>query len=161
MKNIARNRDKIMNEYNDEFDDGGRGYGWACKYFNNPGILDIAEATNIEHLKPYYELTHKLIHSGSTSATYSMGRLQNINKQPDSELPENHQLLAGPSNYGFADTAQNTAISLSQVTTAFLNLQPTPLRLVKLQALQHMVDDIAGAFVETQLAIEKEEAAKQ
>lgn len=165
MQILKDKRDEMVDKYGSNFVDGRRGYGWASKYFNNPHFLAIAEETEIEHLKPYYELTHKLIHSGSTSATYRMGRIQRQNIDHRSidgdDLLEVYRRMTYPASYGFADTAQNTAISLSQVSTALLTFQLTPLRLVKLQALQKMVDDIAEAFVETQLAIKKEEAAKQ
>lgn len=154
---LEDNRNKMVDKYDDDFDDGGRGYGWANYYFDHAHVSAIAEETGLKNLKPYYELTHKLIHSGSTGATYSMGTVQNFYEQADSEVSKNYRVLAGPSNYGFADAAQNTAISLSQVSAALITIAPTPLRLIILQAINELVSDIQRSFVRIQQQIEKEE----
>ncbi len=148
-------REKMRDKYGKSFDDGGYGYGWANNHFDRATFLQIAEETELDHLKPYYELTHKLIHSGSTSATYSMGLIQDINSDTDQDMIQKYRLLSTPSSYGFTDAAQNTAISLAQTTTALLNLEPTPLRLVKMQGIQHLIDDIQREFLNTQKEIEK------
>lgn len=88
-----------------------------------------------------------------------MGTLDLDEQREDSEL--DHQLPAGPSNYGLTDAAQNSAISLAQVSTALMTLDPSPVNLIQLQAFQKLINDIAEAFVETQWEIEKESSTTQ
>jgi hypothetical protein len=152
----------MVDKYDPTFDDNGRGYGWAYNYVDDPNHKVIAEEVGIDHLIPYYKLSNKLIHSGSTSATYSMGTVQKHNeREDDSELAENYQVLAGPSNYGFTLPAQTTAISFAQVSTALIMLEPTRLRLIKLQALQELINDIGDSFFRAQQTIEKQEQVKR
>lgn len=158
MQKLEDKRNKILDKYNDKFDDNGRGYGWARKYLNSPHVTAIAKEAGLRDLKPYYELTHKLIHSGATGATYSMGKPPSQGSYQDQDkedLIRDYHEMAYPSQTGFTDTGQNTAISLAQITTVLLNLQPTPPELVKMQALQEMVDDIQRTFVEIQQQVER------
>ncbi|MFC7008137.1 DUF5677 domain-containing protein [Halalkalicoccus salilacus] len=161
MQILKDNRQKLREKHGKSFDDGGYGYGWANNHFDRATFPKIAEETELDHLKPYYELTHKLIHSGATSATYSMGILQDFNAHTNQNMLEKYRLLSIQSSYGFTDAAQLTAISLAQITTALLNLEPTMLRLIKLQALQELISDIQQEFLDTQREIERQAAIEK
>ena len=86
MQILEDSRQKMRNKHGTSFDDGGSGHGWANNHFNRATFMQIAEETDLDHLKPYYKLTHKLIHSGSTSATYSIGTSQLWLPQAESPL---------------------------------------------------------------------------
>jgi len=70
-------------------------------------------------------------------------------------------LLVGPSNVGFTDPAQNTSISIFQITTMILLKVPTNIRFVVIESLNKLVSEIANTFQSIQENIDAEELSKQ
>jgi hypothetical protein len=64
-------------------------------------------------------------------------------------------LPVGPSNYGLADPGKCAAISLGQVTACLLLANSTVKRLVIVEALRDLVDEICDAFCEIQAEFSK------
>ena len=60
---------------------------------------------------------------------------------------EEEILLVGPSNSGFTDPAQMTAISLNVANHAFLLIEPNLDRLVIMHLLKVLSDDIGDTFL--------------
>lgn len=150
---LKQNRDELVNRYGTQFDDNGYGYGWAAHYFDNnsASLGRLEEEVDLDHLNPFYKMASNNVHAGAKGTKHRLGLLDQ-DAQP---------LLAGPTNYGLADPAQSTAISLSQVTTAFLLLNPTGKDLVRTRGLQQLVDEISTTFAEIQFQIEREELGER
>ena len=62
----------------------------------------------------------------------------------------------GPSNYGLADPGKSAAISLGQVTACILTSYSGIKRLVLLEALRNLVDEICDAFGEVEAEFVRE-----
>jgi hypothetical protein len=72
-------------------------------------------------------------------------------------MDQSEVLLAGPSNFGLADPGQNTALSLTFVTSALVQLDPTVDVMVALEVALALSDEIGESFVAVQKQIEAEE----
>ena len=64
-------------------------------------------------------------------------------------------LLAGASNMGLADPGHGTAMSLMQVTAAFVESKPTLDSLIELKVLQLLEDETGEAFLRAHQAAER------
>lgn len=150
---LEENRDELVDQYGTPFDDGGYGYGWAAHHFGNKSanLGRLEREVDLDHLNPFYKMANNSVHAGSKGTKHRLGLLDQ-DAQP---------LLAGPTNYGLADPGQATAISLDQITTAFLSLNPTGKELVEMMGLQHMMNEISHVFTETQFQIEREELGER
>lgn len=146
---LKDNRNKLVDQYGNPFDDRGYGYGWAAHHFENKSasLSRLEEEVDLDHLNPFYKMASNSVHAGSKGTKHRLGLLDQ-DAQP---------LLAGPTNYGSADPGQATAISLGQITTAFLSLNPTGKELVEMMGLQHLISEISYAFTETQFQMERQE----
>lgn len=89
-------------------------YGWACEALDvkKPNFSQIEKSVNLDHLRPYYKWASASVHAGVKGIFYQLGM---------SEAVEDG-LLAGPSNSGMTEPADQTAISISQITVTFLLL---------------------------------------
>ena len=150
---LEENRDTLAGRYGPPFDDEGYGYGWAAHHFDNKSASfgRLEKEVDLDHLSPFYKMASNSVHAGSKGTKHRLGLLDQ-DTQP---------LLAGPTNYGLADPAQLTAISLNQVTTAFLLLDPSAKELIRTMGLQRLVTEICTAFTETQFQIEREELGER
>lgn len=153
MEKLEENHDTLVDRYGPPFDDSGYGYGWAAHCFDNKSasLGRLEEEVDLDHLNPFYKMASNSVHAGSKGTKHRLGLLDQ-DAQP---------LLAGPTNYGLADPAQSTAISLNQVTTVLLLLNPSGKEVVRTMGLQQLVTEICMAFTEIQFQIEREELGKR
>ena len=123
-------------------------YGWAAEAFGKKAVRfsDLEREAGLAHLRPYYRMASHNVHANVKGATFKLGMA------PQAEP----LLLAGPSNYGFADPAHGAAISLTQVTVALLNTRPNIDRLVTLTILEKLQAEIGDEFLRIQLKLEDE-----
>ena len=123
-------------------------YGWASDALKNkkPTFADIAREVDLDYAGPYYRLASHNVHANPKGITVKLG----LGLHPR----HTNVLLAGPSNAGLADPGHGTAISIVQVTVALLTTRPNFERLVMLQALSHLRDEIGEAFFESHLCVE-------
>ena len=113
-------------------------YGWAAKHLNNndPKLSDLIDASGISHLQPYYKMASHNVHSNPKGALEKLG-LHGKSSGP---------LLAGPSNFGLADPGNCAALSLTQISTALLNLNPTFDNVICVQVMHSLLGKIADTF---------------
>lgn len=105
----------------------------------NPSFADIERAAGIEQLRPYYQLASHQIHSNPKGVYFKMGLMDEVDV-----------LLAGPSDFGLADTGQSTAISLSQVTVSLVTSAPTLDGIVGAKILAKLTPEVCDLFVKLQ-----------
>lgn len=150
---LENNRDKLVNRYGKPFDDKGYGYGWAAHKFQNKSasLGRLEDEVDLDHLNPFYKMASNSVHAGSKGTKHRLGLLDQ----------EAQPFLAGPTNYGLADPAQSTAISLAQVSAALLLYEPGGKGVVTMMGLQRMVTEISTAFTEIQFEIEREEMGER
>jgi hypothetical protein len=75
-------------------------------------------------------------------------------------LDESHAVfLAGPSNAGLTEPGQCAALSLAQISTTLVILQPTFDNSIALKIIAQLVCEIAEAFGQAHAALAQDDAA--
>jgi hypothetical protein len=123
-------------------------YGWATEALHKKAVFfgDLETEAGLGHLRPYYKMASHNVHANIKGAKFKLGL--GLEKQP--------LLLAGPSNYGFADPAHGAAISLNQITAALLNTRPNLDHLVTLRILSRLTKEIGDEFLRIQTELKEE-----
>lgn len=121
-------------------------YGWASYLFPNHsrvGFAAIEKDIGLDHMRPYYKWASQNIHSGSKAMRNRLGLCE----------AKDDILLVGQSNSGMTDPAHATAISLCQITTVVLCLQPTFDHLVLTQLISDYEKDVGDTFLKISQSI--------
>ena len=144
MKAMEDASSNAINEFSKSF---GANYGWAASVLKNfnRSFAQIEENIGLHHLRPYYKMASQNVHADPTGVIYRLG------------LNGERFLLAGPSNMGLADPGHSTAISLLQVTSCLLLLQPTLDNIVLAKVMMILSDEIGIAFLRAHKEIEARE----
>jgi hypothetical protein len=151
VQGLKKGRDACCARYGDDFCGD---YGWVPdNILKDRNFKTIEASIKMDRWRPFYKMACINVHAFAKSLKFRLGLIQGNSKQ---EI-----LLAGPSNYGLADPAQNAAISLHQITTCLLTTKPTIERLIAISTMQKLVEEIGDAFCEVQYQIEKEEKSKE
>jgi hypothetical protein len=115
-------------------------YGWVPReVLKTRSLREIEKAGKLDMLRPYYDLAGYVMH-GSKGLMFKLG--------PMAKKSKNAVLPMGPTNYGLADPGKIAAISLGQVTACLLASTATLKRLVIIETLRGLVDEICDAFDE-------------
>lgn len=138
----------VLSLYGDKF---GSEYGWARDHLNHkkPRFLDLEVAAGKLDMRAFYGMASDNIHAGPKGITSRLGLLRG---------PGEPSGLAGASNVGFIDPAQNTAFDLTLVTSLILrsaNLDD----MIQLKVLILLRDQIAGKLQAADRRIKKEHRA--
>jgi Family of unknown function (DUF5677) len=107
--------DEVILRYGKKFGDH---YGWASNIFpdhRRVGFTAIEKDVGLDHMRPYYKWASQNVHSGSKGMRNRLGLCE----------AKEDILLVGQSNSGMTDPAHATAISLYQITSTLLVLEPT------------------------------------
>lgn len=122
-------------------------YGWIGEFLpkGNWNFAGIEETIDFNFLRPYYKLANNYVHSGAKGFLFKMGTFH-----------QDKIMLAGPSNYGFADAGQNTANSLLMTTMTLSEFEFFLEDAVFISLCTRLLDKLDNEFVETQLELEKE-----
>ncbi|AKM86249.1 hypothetical protein JGT16_01975 [Enterobacter hormaechei] len=134
----------LIKKYGKKFADN---YGWASYIFpnhNKLGFGAIEKDVQLEHMRPYYKWASQNIHAGAKGMRNRLG----LSHSSDDIL------LVGSSDAGMTDPAHATAISLMQITTTLLSLEPTLDHIVVTKIIQEYTDDIGAAFVKVDKSFE-------
>ena len=143
---LDRRYESLIARFGKEF---GSDYGWAASALGkrSPRLIDIEEHVRMDHLRPYYRMASDNVHANAHGAFYRMGMGLDGN--------DRGVLLAGASNMGLADPGHGTAMSLMQVTAAFVESKPTLDSLIELKVLQLLEDGTGQAFLQAHQAAER------
>jgi len=124
-------------------------YGWVPRtVLKTRSLREIEKSVKLDLLRPYYDLGSYNVHGGPKGLIFKLGT---TNKET-----KNVVVPVGPSNYGLADPGKSAAISLGQVTACLLLAKSTVKRLVIVEALRNLVDEICDAFCEIQAEFSKD-----
>lgn len=123
-------------------------YGWASKHLNkaNPTITDLQEGSKIDYLSPYYRMASHGVHANPKGIYFKLGLIS-----------AREILLTGPSNAGLADPGQAAALSLMQISTALLKLNPTFDNIVAVKIMSILSREIAEKFFAAHQKLLKDE----
>lgn len=142
---LKTERDILVERFGKPF---GEVYGWAASALgkDRPNIGDIEKSVDLEQWRPYYSMASHNVHANAHGAYFRLGLA----------TPQiNEVLLAGPSNLGLADPGHSTAISLCQVTTVLLTIEPNFDSIVIPKILQRLEEEIGEAFIQTHRKMEE------
>lgn len=123
-------------------------YGWAAEYLQ-PGkrtFAGLEETVEFKHMRSFYKMANNYVHGGAKGFLFKLGMYR-----------QNKVMLAGPSNYGLADPAQNTAYSLLHSTLALNGFETYLEDALFIKIAESMINDIGCEFVTIQKQIEQEE----
>lgn len=109
-------------------------YGWAANVVGkkSPTLLDIEEATGLDHWRPRFKWASQHTHGGHRPFGTMLGTAES--KEP--------VLLIGQSNSGLVDPLHMTAISLTHITSSLLLSRPDTDRLICTKVLLGLSDDV-------------------
>jgi hypothetical protein len=116
-------------------------YGWAASVLGKerPLFTDIEANVELERWRPYYKMASRSVHANIKGITKSLGL----------PLGEEHILLAGASDVGFADPGHGTAISLLQITTTMLTSKSNIDAILYCAVLKKLEEEIGQEFLKT------------
>jgi hypothetical protein len=139
---------EIKNKYGADF---LKPYGWLGSYLPKDkwNFAGIEETTDLKHLRSYYKFANNYVHSGAKGFIYKLGMFN-----------QESIMLAGPSNYGFADPAQYTALSLFHTTLTLSNFDNYMEDSLYLRVGENLFEELRDTFVRIQNQIEEEEKQK-
>lgn len=116
-------------------------YGWIPRIvLKTRSLKEIEKSVKLDTFRPYYDLAGYNLHGGQNGLIFKLGMMKNKNKRVI--------MPVGPSNFGLADPGKSAAISLGQVTASLLLSDSGIKRLVIVEALRNLVDEICDAFSE-------------
>ena len=150
FKSVKRKFNKMKKTYGSDFvKKANYPYGWVPRtVLKTQSLREIEKSVKLDMLRPYYDLASYNVHGGPKGLIFKPGIMKREHK--------NVILPVGPSNYGLADPGKSAAISLGQVTACLLLAEPTIKRLVLIETLRNLVDEICDAFCEIQAEFSKE-----
>lgn len=150
MKSMENKSLKLQRLHGSDF--GKKDYEWTPKsILSDRNFKGLAKHVHIDQLNPYYNMSSNAVHGGSRALFYQLG------------LPDHRQgkaLLAGPTNLGFADPIQGTAISLNQISCSLLGLESDVEDIIAIRIMEKYLDEIGPIAVSVQKKIEKDEIAR-
>lgn len=144
FKALKRKFNKMRKIYGSDFvKKANYPYGWVPRtVLKTRSLREIEKSVKLDMLRPYYDLASYNVYGGPKGLMFKLGIMKNQSK--------NVVFPVGPSNYGLADPGMIAAISLGQVTACLLLAESTIKRLVIVEAMRNLVDEISDAFCEIQ-----------
>lgn len=151
FQQIKDRRDNLCNHFGRDF---AEDYGWAVTALgkHKPNIADIEKDVELDHWRPFYKMASHSVHANPKAIRFQLG---NGLRPSEKEI-----LLAGPSIAGLADPGHSTAISLHQITVALLTTRPNTTRIMALNAMQKLVDEIGDSFLKVHNQIEGRDSSQ-
>lgn len=145
LKKIETDRDLVLAKYGPNFVNA---QGWAAKHLGkrDPSIADVQEAAGVDHLGPYYRMASHNVHANPKGVFFKLGLIGDTNT-----------LLAGPSNAGLADPGHATAISLVQICSLLLHLDPTLDNQIAMRVMLTLEDEIGAVLLTAHKQLEADD----
>ena len=139
MDEIEEEYQSLVDRFGNAF---GEDYGWAASALGKkrPTLLDIEMDVELDHLRPYYQMSNQNVHGNSHAAFSKLGGFG----------PDRNIHLAGPSNMGLADPRHGVALSLLHITGALVRTAPTLDSLTEWMVLDLLQNETGDAFLHAQ-----------
>ena len=126
----------------------GKHYGWIGDLLPKDkwSFKGIEETIEFGSFRPFYKMANNYVHSGSKGFLFKLGLYNTDNI-----------MLAGPSDYGFADPGQNTAFSLMHTTLTLVEFETYLENSAYVELFRKFINRISDEFVKVQKQMESEE----
>ena len=137
FEELDKERNALICRFGKPFD---KPYGWAASVegSKSPTLRKLAELAQLDHMMPYYGMASGNVHPNSYGTHFRLGL---------HSFEQDTVLLAGPSNYGLAESGHVTAIALLQTTTSLLNSKPLLDCYVTVRVLEKVAEEVGEAFL--------------
>jgi hypothetical protein len=123
-------------------------YGWVPpNMLKKRSFEEIEKTVGLNMLRPYYDMVSFNALGGPQGLVSKLGPI----KKTQTRMSD----AVGPSNYGIADPGMNAAISLGQITSCLLKVKPTLKRLIIVETMRNLIEEICAAFNETEKEFSK------
>ena len=128
-------RDHLLKRYGQVY---RKDYGWAAKGLDdkNPHLGMMLDSLLMGHWRPYIGLANDATHAGFGSLRWTVGTPDDWDRVP-----------LGPTNLDLGEPGEDTALSLSMATSAFLTSRADLDALVDAAAFQVTALDVASTWV--------------
>ncbi len=135
---IKKNYDMVITKYGKDFKNRN---AWASEILKNkaPSFSHIEESINFDHMRPFYKQASYNVHAGASRLFYNLGVL-------DEKAVGIH---AGPSSFGIAGPIDQTALTMSQITTRLLNLSSSIDNIVFMNIIDKLNNDIRSLLIKS------------
>jgi len=143
-KEVQRRFEELRDQYGKPFTEQ---YGWAAEHLGIHGrsFADLEEKAGKASMRSYYKMASYNVHAGTKGIVFRLG------------LFGREGFLAGASNAGFLDPAQNTAFTLTQLTGEFIHREMGFDEQLLMQVLLHLRDQIGPALRKAEKKLEDDE----
>ena len=148
-KRVERAFAAVVKKYGADF---GKPYGWAADSLKRKKVTfrDLEDAAKRSAMRSYYKMASYNVHSDTAKSIF--WRLGVIGDQSI--------IVAGATDAGFAEPAQNAAITLVQITALLLSERISSLDvMIQLRALSMMRDEILDAFMRAERELKRDHRA--
>jgi len=147
MATMVAERNRLVNLYGPAFESQ---YGWAAALLSKyrPTFADVEERARLAKWRPIFGWASHGVHGGAQGFV-ALGAIED----------RSHLLLAGVSNRGLLEPAQNTIIAMEHLTAALMLAQPTAENLVLVTGFIELATRCRDAFVEAHDVVEARTAA--
>jgi len=124
----------VIQKYGTSF---GETYGWATNLLKKrkPTFSDLEAAARRSKMRPFYKLASYNVHASSKGIYYKLGDLDGATA------------VAGASNAGLTEPGQNTAISLTAISTCLVGLPPKVEEVVAMQTMALVREKAVSEFI--------------
>lgn len=149
-RHIDNEYKKIRKKYGNNF---SKPNGWAYPLFSKEKekitFWDLEKLANYESTNIYYKEANHHVHISSVGINESLGFIPFYDNSTT--------YLYGPSNYGLSKPGQLASISLLQITTKLMVLEPNIDKLIMAGTLKKFTEKCIDVFDQTQMQIRNEE----
>lgn len=142
---IAKDYERALEKYGKEF---ASPYGWAAENLKKkkPIFPDLEAAAGRALMRSHYRMASYNVHASSRGAFFRLSLL------------DSSGIIAGASNAGLAEPGQNTAFTLTLVTTLLYGPRWKFDDIVALQVLSRLRDEIPSAFLRAERKLQRDDA---
>ena len=146
-KRIEAANARVLEKYGKEF---GSPYGWAAEHLKKkkPSFSELQLAAGRAEMASHFRMASHGIHAGPQGMYFKLGLL---GPKPS--------IISGASNAGFAEPAQNVALTLAQVTSLLWPKHPGPFDLIWMKAFVLVREAIPQALLRADRKLKRDDAA--
>jgi len=140
---IERNYKRALAKFGKEF---GSQYGWASHHLKmkKPTFSDIERAVGVSSMRSFYKMASYNVHATAQGMFFKLG------------LMDSSGVIAGASNAGLTDPGQNTAVTLSVITTLLFGPRYRFEDVLALHVLKLLQDEIPMVFWRADLKLRRD-----
>ena len=143
VQNIKRRYSLILEKYGEDF---RHQYGWAAKNLGirKPSFSQIQKAAGRSAMSSYYHFASDNVHAGSRGTFIRM-----------SAMGKSDVIIAGRSNAGFLEPAQNAVYSMTQIVASLFGKPNNLDEMVEMSVMIELREATRTAFLEANKSLEE------